>query len=127
MISGRAVRGKGEGAHFVGLPGYRSQFISKLGIDPYLGTLNVKLSGVNLTRLLRIKSAGGIAVRGFRKGSATFGGVRCYMAEISGVRCALVIPERTTHTDTAEIISSERLWTRLGLSEGERVRVSVFL
>jgi CTP-dependent riboflavin kinase len=41
QIRGRVVSGEGRGRHFSRLAWARRQFIDKLGIDPYPGTLNL--------------------------------------------------------------------------------------
>lgn len=43
ILTGRVVSGKGEGATFTQLEWARHQFIRKLGIDPFPGTLNLTL------------------------------------------------------------------------------------
>jgi riboflavin kinase len=124
-FSGTVVSGLGEGRHYMAKEPYRRQFIRKLNIDPYRGTLNLKLSASNSKLLARIGRGKGISINGFKRGRKTFGKAMCYPAAISGIRCALVIPELSKRTDVAEIISSERLRARLKLKEGSRIRVSV--
>ena len=46
IITGTLFSGLGEGAYYISLPGYKKQFISKLGFKPYPGTLNLKISDV---------------------------------------------------------------------------------
>src|SRR5659263_138521 len=43
ILSGNIITGLGEGQYYISLDGYRTQFIEKLGFDPYPGTLNVRL------------------------------------------------------------------------------------
>lgn len=124
-LIGRVMTGLGEGKHFMSMDGYKKQFIEKLGIDPYYGTLNLKLSKVNVKKLQKIKKRVPIIISGFKMGDKDFGDVWCYNAEISGIRCALVIPVRSTHTDVAEIISSEVLRDALDLKDGSMVKVTV--
>lgn len=125
VIEGRFVKGLGRGKYFMRQKEYKRQFIKKLGIDPYHGTLNVRLSGMNLRRLSTIKKTKGIVIKGFKRGNSTFGGVTCYKASISGIKCALVIPERTSHTNIAEIVSSEMLRRKLEIKEGDKVMITL--
>ncbi|MCL4365247.1 MAG: CTP-dependent riboflavin kinase [Candidatus Marsarchaeota archaeon] len=125
IITGKVIAGLGEGRRFMSLSGYRKQFIKKLGIDPYKGTLNLKLSGENALKLARIEKMRGITVRGFRKGKKTFGAVECYKARILGAGCALIIPKRSRHTDVAEVVAQWRLRSVLGLEDGDRVKMQV--
>ncbi len=126
FLSGTVVSGLGKGRYFMRQEGYRKQFIKKLGMDPYHGTLDLKISGENECVLDSIKRSRGIIISGFKEGNKEFGGARCYSAKISGIRCAIVVPKLSTHKYIAEIISSQRLRTVLGLKDGSRVRASVF-
>ncbi len=125
ILSGRVISGLGKGKYFMGLNGYKIQFIKKLGITPYPGTLNLKLSAKNVAKFYRIKRRKRFIVKGFRRGKKTYGDVYCYAAEISGMRCALIIPKLSTHSDVAEIISSKKLRTALKIRDGSRVRVLI--
>lgn len=124
VIIGNVRSGLGEGRFFMGQNGYRKQFIKKLGIDSYKGTLNLALNKTNSKKLAQLKRRKGILIKGFKKGDRTFGEVLCYKAEISGLRCALVMPKLSKHKRTAEVISSKRLRTALGLKDGSVVRVT---
>src|SRR5947209_18216872 len=42
-INAVVFSGLSEGAYYLGMEGYRKQFRSKLGIDPFRGTLNLRL------------------------------------------------------------------------------------
>ncbi len=125
VISGRVVAGLGEGRYFMGQKEYRKQFIKKLGIGPYRGTLNIKLSGKNAGRMMLIKKRKGITIKGFRRGKKRFGDVACYNAETSGVKCALIMPKLSRHADVAEVIAQKNLRRLLGLKERSLVRVAV--
>lgn len=125
VIVGKVSTGMGRGHKFMSKKGYKSQFIKKLGINPYHGTLNLKLSAAGLSALGKITRKKGILVEGFSSRGRAFGEVSCYMAEARGVKCALVVPKMSMHRDVAEIISSVRLRSRLGLKDGDRLKVSV--
>jgi CTP-dependent riboflavin kinase len=49
-ITGRLASGLGEGAAFTGLPWAREQFIARLGLDPFPGTVNLVLESCRPTR-----------------------------------------------------------------------------
>ena len=127
VLKGTVASGLGEGRKFMSIPEYRKQFIDTLGMDPYPGTLNLKTSGLSAADLARLKSMPGIAIKGFGSGGKTFGGVKVFDARIRGIECALVMPERTAHTDTFEIIASESLREKLSLKDGDEVEVKVQL
>ncbi len=122
---GKAKTGLGKGRYFMRQPGYKRQFIKKLGINPYHGTFNISLSSKNFGIYSAIKRRKGIMINGFKKGDASFGGVVCYNAQISGIKCALAVPMRTAHVSVAEIISSVMLRRALKLKDGDRVKVRV--
>ena len=44
VLTGRVKSGLGEGRYYMSQKGYRAQFAKRLGIDPYPGTLNLRLS-----------------------------------------------------------------------------------
>ncbi|HXV99308.1 MAG TPA: DUF120 domain-containing protein, partial [Anaerolineae bacterium] len=57
-LSGQVVTGLGQGAGFTQLDWAREQFIEKLGIDPYPGTLNLRLSqAADLARWIEVKAS----------------------------------------------------------------------
>ncbi len=124
-LTGKVKTGLGEGKYYMNLKGYKTQFIRKLGIDPYIGTLNIRLSRPSLKKIEKIKRAKGILAKGFKMGKRNFGDVVCYKAQMSGIKCALVVPKLSVHTKVAEIISSERLRKALKLKEGSKAKVLV--
>jgi len=127
VLSGRVVSGLGEGQYYTNLEGYRTQFKEKLGINPYPGTLNIKLDEKSLP-LRSMFELGGIHIEGFKTEDRTFGEARCYPATIEGLRCGLVLPQRSHHgDDIIEVISPYYLREKLGLKDGSEVKVEVQL
>ena len=65
-VSGKVFSGLGEGAYYISLTGYKKQFISKLGFEPYPGTLNLKLSS-NLHKqfINNLSELTGVTIDGF--------------------------------------------------------------
>ena len=65
-VSGKVFSGLGEGAYYISLMGYKKQFISKLGFEPYPGTLNLKLSS-NLHKqfINNLSELTGVTINGF--------------------------------------------------------------
>ncbi len=126
VLRGSVSSGLGEGRYFMRKPKYRKQFVSRLKINPYLGTLNIKLSKASSASLSSIKRRKAILVSGFKEGSRSFGAVLCYDAMLRGERCALIVPKLSKHTAVAELISSEKLRDKLKLKDGARVQFEVF-
>jgi len=126
-ITGRVTSGLGEGAFYMRQKGYREQFRKKLGFEPYEGTLNLKVSGADLSKLMLLVGEKGIPIDGFEAAGRTFGGAKVFRAKAKGLECAVILPIRTHHTDILEVISKELLRNRLGIADGDAVALDVEL
>lgn len=127
-FNGVVVSGIGEGAYYMSLAGYKKQFVSKLGFEPYPGTLNIKLSEqvyVNAKRELDGYPA--VFIDGYNDGKRTYGWVKCYPATINNkVNGALLILERTHHDDSViEVIAPVRIKDSANVNYGDKVNVKV--
>jgi riboflavin kinase len=126
---GKVFRGLGEGAYYVGLQGYRTQFVKALGFEPYPGTLNVRLEGsVETEQKRQLRSFDGIRINGFESGGRTYGGARCYMARVgkAGIQAAVLVIDRTHYDDSVlEVISPHFLRGSLALKDGDTVEIAV--
>jgi len=125
QLTGRVVSGLGEGSYYMCQEGYRSQFKRELGFDPYPGTLDVKLDAPSLERRATLEGAGGRLIEGFATPERSFGQVKCFQATLAGIEAAVVMPARTHHVDTIELISPVNLRRKLKLKDGDTVRVEV--
>jgi len=127
VLRGRVFTGFGEGRHYVSLPEYRRQFLSKLGFDPYPGTLNLRLDqeSVKLRRKLEVME--GIVIDGFVRRDRSYGSVKCFKAIVNDkVKGAVLLIERTHYgPDVLEVISPLNLRKVLRLNDGDWVTVSV--
>jgi len=126
-ITGRTTSGLGEGAFYMRQRGYKDQFRKKLGFEPYEGTLNLKVSGADLSKLMILIGEKGIPIDGFEAAGRTFGGAKVFRATLKGVDCAVILPIRTHHTDILEVISKEFLRNRLGITDGDPVALDIEL
>jgi len=123
VIVGEVVSGLGEGAYYVRQ--YAPLIREYLGFDPYPGTLNVRVLFPK-TVFDALCNARPVIIPGFTREGRTFGDVKAYRVRIDGVEGALVIPSRTVHPPKiAEIVAPVKLRERLGLNDGDRVRVEV--
>ncbi|AAT43554.1 winged helix-turn-helix domain-containing protein/riboflavin kinase [Picrophilus oshimae] len=122
-LVGAVQDGLGEGKYYISKKGYKDQFIAKLGIDPYPGTLNIKILNEYENNLRRIKNSDGIYITGFKDQQRTFGGVFCHAARIDGIRCFIIFPERSVYRDTFEVISEKYLRKELNLENGAIIEV----
>lgn len=130
IIEGEVFSGLGEGAYYVSQEGYRRQFIEKLGFDPYPGTLNLRIvDGRGIMLRAALDAYPGIEIKGFRNKSRTYGMVKCFFATIDGrEKGAVVIASRSHYgKDTLEIISPVYLREKLGLKDGDRIKVEIFI
>lgn len=126
-IRGAVTSGLGEGAYYMGQDGYQSQFEKLLGTRPLAGTLNLRVQGAELAKRQVLENAKGMEVSGFTDGGRTFGGAKLFRCTIEGVEGAVVMPLRTHHRDTLEVISRKHLRRALKLVDGAKVRVRVQL
>ncbi|UCG68999.1 MAG: DUF120 domain-containing protein [Thermoplasmata archaeon] len=127
IIKGEVTTGFGEGGYYITQKGYTRQFKEKLDIEPYEGTLNLKLSSKELKGLEHLKNSEGIKIHGFDKGGRTFGAVKCFNAKINNVDCAVVMPKRSHYKDVIEVISKVHLRRTLSLKDGDEVELCVML
>ncbi len=124
FLSGKVITGLGEGQYYISLDGYRTQFIEKLGFDPYPGTLNIKLDAPSIEARKGIST--GIRISGFTSENRTFGSGSCFCIRIADVRGAVIVPERTHYPeDIIEIIAPVNLRKHLDLADGSNVEVEV--
>ena len=126
-IKGVVSTGFGEGRYYITQKAYTKQFIKKLDIEPYEGTLNLKLTPEELRSLELLKNSEGIKIEGFNKGGRTFGAVKCFQALINNVDCAVVLPKRSHYKDVLEVISKVHLRRTLSLKDGDEVELCVML
>ena len=121
------IRGVGEGKYYVTQKGYMTQFKKKLWFKPYKGTLNIKISGRELNKIELIRNLEGIPIQGFEDAGRTFGKGKCFLCDIQGVECAIMLPHRSHYENVIEIISLHYLRDKLKLKDGDVVEIRVAL
>ncbi|TFG11645.1 CTP-dependent riboflavin kinase [Candidatus Thorarchaeota archaeon] len=125
-IEGTVVGGLGEGAYYVDM--YSDRFEESLGFKPYLGTLNVKVSGETAQQAVsRMKHSPPLVVQGFREEGRTFGDVICYRVLVNGkIEAAIVLAQRTHHgKDILEVIAPMNIRKKLNLKDGDKVELAL--
>jgi len=129
LIEGEVFSGLGEGAYYVSQPGYRRQFIEKLGFDPYPGTLNLKIERQSQRERKLLDTYPSTSLKGFVNGARSFGQVKCYRARINDRVDGVVITALRTHygEDVLEVVAPKNLREVLGLKDGDSVKVRVFI
>ena len=127
-LTGRVFSGLGEGAYYVSLSGYKKQFKSKLGFEPFPGTLNLRLySAVDRNIRRDLNTSKGIHIDGFKDGKRTYGGAECFRSLVNGkIKSAILVIERSIHDDSVmELIAPTRIRDQFKLKYGDSVRVSI--
>ncbi len=126
-LHGLVQSGMGEGRYYISRKQYIVQFQEKLGIIPYLGTLNLKAVPEDLNEIRKLRGFPGIHIDGFKTEDRTFGDVKAFRAKIYDTDCFVVMPERTVYTEVVEIISQYFLREKLNIKDGEILQVTVYL
>jgi len=124
-IRGRIVEGLREAANFTQIPWVKNQFISKLSIDPYPGTLNLKIvDSESLQSFKELKAMEGIEIT---PEDPSFCSAKCYPVIINGsIKGAIVFPLVNGYPQTKmELIARENIKKALSLETGETLEVEV--
>jgi riboflavin kinase len=127
-LEGTVFTGLGEGAYYVTKEPYRAQFLTKMGFDPYPGTLNLKLnSDYDIKTRTELDAYPAVAIEGFKNGERTFGVVKCYPVMIENKVKGAIITALRTHYDVSvlEIIAPVCLRKHLNLKDGNKVKVEI--
>jgi len=127
-FQGTLFSGMGEGAYYVTQSGYRDQFVSKLGFEPYPGTLNLRVRKEDQEEVRLLEVSPFTLIEGFTNGNRSFGPAKCFRGTIAEkVDGALIVPVRTHYSgDVVELISKEFLRKMLRLKDGDMVKVRIF-
>ncbi|MCD6331491.1 MAG: DUF120 domain-containing protein [Thermoplasmata archaeon] len=116
-MMGIVISGKGEGRKYVLLDGYKKQFKEKLGIEPFPGTLNLKVEKEVVNDL---KKTNGIEIKGF-SGDKEYGNVKAFPIKFKKEKAFLILPEKSNYEDVVEIIAEENLRDKYNLKDGDKV------
>lgn len=124
VISGTACSGLGEGSYYTSLGGYKKQFSSKLGFEPFKGTLNLKIK-TPIENLLESRIP--VSIEGFSTKERSFGKIKCFPALAENkIRAAIILPERSNHTkEMLEIIAPVNLRKEFSLKDGSKVKLQL--
>ena len=124
-IKGIITEGLKESSFFTHVPWVREQFITKLDIDPYPGTLNLDIiDAEDVEKLKEIKKRKGIEIIPAEPG---FCSAKCFHVLVCGkIKGALIIPQVPDYPESKlEIISSHRIRDALSLKVGDLVLVEI--
>ena len=126
ILKGKVISGMGEGRYYTEQNGYVEQFKEKLGFIPFPGTLNVEIEYVERNKLRLLKNSKAINIEEFKTKNRSFGGVRCFKAEINGSDGAIVLPMRSHYSNILEFISENHLRERLNIKDGDSVKIIIY-
>ena len=126
IFKGKIVSGIGEGKYYTEQEGYAKQFEEKLGFKPYPGTLNVEIEPVEKNKLKFLRKKPAIDISEFKTKDRTFGGVRCFKAEINGIPGAIVLPARGHYSNVLEFIAPFFLREKLDLKDDDTTDIVIY-
>ncbi len=124
IIRGRIVEGLREAGNFTRVPWVKDQFISKLSIDPYPGTLNLEVIPEHLARFETLKKTEGIEIV---PEDPSFCSAKCYPVLVGGrLEAAIVFPLVENYPkDKMELIAPQNIKEALHLKTGDFVDVEI--
>lgn len=126
-IKGKLASGIGQGRHFTRLDWARQQFMERLGIDPYPGTVNVIVEGGDDEAVwARLKATPGIRIDNPNDGPFDCDG-RCYRVAIEGrIPAAVVFPEVDGYpANQIEVIAAVGVREALRIADGDAVTLVI--
>lgn len=121
---------------------YQSQFKRVLGVGAWPGTLNVEVGTTSMDEFGELRMISGLddgdavgsaeplRIEGFERDGRSFGGATAFRGRISRdggdwESCAILIPDLTRHTSTAEVISGAFLRESIPCSDGDLVSIEL--
>tara|TARA_B100000700_G_scaffold112485_1_gene126494 strand:- start:3859 stop:4302 length:444 start_codon:yes stop_codon:yes gene_type:complete len=142
QLTGTVTSGLGRAHVFMAQSHYQDQFKSVLGNTAWPGTLNVDVKGSDLEKYRTLRIISGLEdgdvvdgpspkrIVGFERDGKSFGGATAFIAEITieggnSSTCAILIPDLTRHTETAEVISTSFLREVLPCEDGTIVKIQL--
>ena len=133
--------GLGRAHVFMSQKHYQSQFKAVLGVGAWPGTLNVDVGSESLGDFSNLRVLAGLEegsasesvqplrIEGFERDGRSFGGATAFRGRIKRDEgeweCAILIPDLTRHTSTAEVISGAFLRESLPCSDGDLVEIEL--
>lgn len=139
-LSGKVSSGLGRAHVFMAQPHYQEQFKQVLDVSAWPGTLNLDMEKSSLSNYKNLRILSGLEegeishhtnsfrIKGFERDGKSFGGATAFLAKISvdnenWIECAILIPDLTRHTETAEVISGSFLRESLPCKDGDKLKI----
>ena len=127
QLLGRLTTGVGQGKHFTRLDWARQQFMNKLGIDPFPGTINLIIDDSESMKLWnRLKDTTGARIDNPNDGPH-YCDARCYPVSIEGqIDGAIVLPEVAGYSPLQiEVIAAKKVRDVLGIEDGDSLTLEI--
>jgi len=124
-IRGRIVEGLREAGNFTQIPWVKKQFISKLFIDPYPGTLNLEIvDSESLQTFKKLKTMEGVEIT---PEDPSFCSAQCYPVLVNGsLKGAIVFPLVEGYPENKmELIASQNIKEALSVKTGDDLEVEI--
>ncbi|MHA1194281.1 MAG: DUF120 domain-containing protein [Promethearchaeota archaeon] len=130
LVVGVVREGMHEGGYYVSIKGYYDQFKTKLGFEPFKGTLNLEMSDTGISILReKLESVAPVIIEGFQDQNREYGPVKCYDVFISRLddrnlrRKAAILDIQRTHHDKniIEILAKPYLRDLFNLKNGDKL------
>ena len=141
-LYGKVSSGLGRAHIFMAQPHYQEQFKKVLKVSAWPGTLNLDMEKSSLSNYQDLRILSGLEegevklktkplrIKGFERDCKSFGGATAFLAKISSdgknwIECAILIPDLTRHTETAEVISGSFLRESLPCNDGDKLEIKL--
>ena len=120
-MKGKVFSGNKKGKKFVNLPWVKKQIKEKLGFEPYIGTLNLRL--LNEKNIIKLSKTKGITIiprKGYVRG-------KCFKALVEKkIEGAVVFPNVQGYLNNVlEVLAPVNLRNTLGLKDGDTVEIII--
>jgi riboflavin kinase, archaea type len=121
-ITGKIITGTHKGSYFMALEVYKEEFRKKLKFEPFHGTLNLKISPENATKISSMQDKMGVV-----EGTGNYGDVKFLPAQLNGVvDGAILFPVKTEHSpEILEFVAKENLRINLKLKDGDEATLKI--
>ena len=127
IIRGRLATGIGQGRYFTQLDWARRQFIEKVGVDPFPGTVNLVVGdAASMSIWSLLKNEPGARINNPNDGPHDCD-ARCYRVLIEGrIEAAIVVPEVEGYAPgLIEMIAAVGVRDALGIADSDPVRLEI--
>ena len=126
-LHGQLITGIGQGKRFTRLEWARQQFMDKLGIDPFPGTINLIVDDSESMKVWnRLKGTLGVRIDNPNDGPHDCD-ARCYPVSIEGqIDGAIVLPEVAGYSPLQiEVIAAMGIRNALDIDDGDSVGLEI--